>query len=288
MSLALQLLINGLVSGGLLGLAALGVSLIFGVMRVVNFAHGEFITLGAYATWLLVSTWQLSPLLGLPLSFVLGAAVGVVVQAVVLARVASRPELEVLMVTYALSVLGLGLFAQGFGGDFRGYSEGPRGTVDLAGALVGWRSLTVLLACLLLGGATLLLVTRTRLGLGLRALAQNRDQAAASGINVARSERVAFGIAAGLAAAAGSLVSMIGTTTPSVGHDLVLDAFVVVILGGMGSIGGALAGALALGVVQSVVGYALDDAWARIVAYLLLYLVILLRPQGLFGRAVAA
>ncbi|MGH2898815.1 MAG: ABC transporter permease subunit, partial [Solirubrobacteraceae bacterium] len=125
------------------------------------------------------------------------------------------------------------------------------------------------------------------LGLGLRALAQNRDSAATCGINVVGSERIAFGLASGLAAAAGCLVSMIGTTTPNVGHDLVLDAFVVVILGGMGSISGALVGALALGLVQSVVGYALDDSWSRMVAYLLLYLIILLRPQGLFGRAAA-
>ncbi|HST73907.1 MAG TPA: branched-chain amino acid ABC transporter permease [Acetobacteraceae bacterium] len=287
MSLALQLLVNGLVSGGLLGVAALGVALIFGVMRVVNFAHGEFITLGAYATWLLVSQLHLSPLVGLPVAFVLGGLVGVVVQAVVLSRVTGRPELDVLMVTYALSVLGLGLFAQGFGGDFRSYAEGPRGNLDIAGAIIGWRSLTVLLACVAMSGATLLVIQRTRLGLGLRALAQNRDSAATCGINVISAERLAFGLASGLAAAAGCLVSMIGTTTPNVGHDLVLDAFVVVILGGMGSISGALVGALALGLVQSVVGYALDDSWSRMVAYLLLYLIILLRPQGLFGRAAA-
>ena len=287
MSLALQLLVNGLVSGGLLGVAALGVALIFGVMRVVNFAHGEFITLGAYATWLLVSQLHLSPLAGLPVAFVLGGLVGVIVQAVVLSRVTGRPELDVLMVTYALSVLGLGLFAQGFGGDFRSYAEGPRGNLDIAGAIIGWRSLTVLLACVAMSGATLLVIQRTRLGLGLRALAQNRDSAATCGINVISAERLAFGLASGLAAAAGCLVSMIGTTTPNVGHDLVLDAFVVVILGGMGSISGALVGALALGLVQSVVGYALDDSWSRMVAYLLLYLIILLRPQGLFGRAAA-
>jgi branched-subunit amino acid ABC-type transport system permease component len=287
MSLALQLLVNGLVSGGLLGVAALGVALIFGVMRVVNFAHGEFITLGAYATWLLVSQLHLSPLVGLPIAFVLGGLVGVIVQAVVLSRVTGRPELDVLMVTYALSVLGLGLFAQGFGGDFRSYAEGPRGNLDIAGAVIGWRSLTVLLACVAMSGATLLVIQRTRLGLGLRALAQNRDSAATCGINVVAAERLAFGLASGLAAAAGCLVSMIGTTTPNVGHDLVLDAFVVVILGGMGSISGALVGALALGLVQSVVGYALDDSWSRMVAYLLLYLIILLRPQGLFGRAAA-
>ena len=287
-TLSLQLLVNGFVLGGLLGLVALGLALIFGVMRVVNFAHGEFITLGAYATFLLVTHYALSPLLGIPVAFALGALVGWLVQAGVVSRVTRRPELDVLMVTYALSVVGLGLFALGFGGDFRSYAAGPSGSLDLGGVVVGWRSLTVLVACLVLGAGTLLLVQKTRMGLGLRALAQNRDAAAACGIDVRRSERIAFSLAVGLAAAAGSLVSLIGTTTPTVGHDWVLDGFVVVVLGGMGSITGALIASVVIGLVHSFGSFLLDDSWARIVTYLLLYAAILARPHGLLGRQVSA
>ncbi len=283
-TLALQLLVNGLVFGGLLGLVALGLALIFGVMRVVNFAHGEFITLGAYATFLLVTRLDVSPLLGIPLALGLGALVGWVVQAAVVAHVTSRPELEVLMVTYALSVVGLGLFSLGFGGDFRSYAAGPTGNLSVAGVVVGWRSLSVLIACVVLGAATLGLVQRARVGLGLRALAQNRDAAAACGINVWASERLAFSLAVGIAAAAGALVSLIGTTSPTVGHEWVLDGFVVVVLGGIGSIGGALVAALALGLIHSFASYLLDDSWARIFTYRLLYAAILVRPHGLLGR----
>lgn len=284
-TLGLQLVANGVTVGALLALVALGVALIFGVMRVVNFAHGEFVTLGAFTTYLVVARLGLSPLLGLPVAFGLGFLVGLAVQALILSRTAGRPELDVLMVTYALSIVGLGLFSSAFGGDFRSYSEGPTGTVALGGVVVGWRSLTVLAACVALGGGTIAVVQRARFGLALRALAQNRDAAAASGIDVRTSERLAFAFAVGLAAAAGSLVSLIGTVSPHVGHDWVLDAFVVVVLGGMGSITGAVAAALIIGLVQSVASFYLDDSWARIIVYALLYATLLVRPQGLLGRA---
>jgi branched-subunit amino acid ABC-type transport system permease component len=285
MTLLLQLVANGLVVGGLLGLVALGLALIFGVMRVVNFAHGEFITLGAFATYLLVNNFGLSPLLGIPLSFVLGAVVGAFVQATIIARTAGRPELDVLMVTYALSIAALGLFSQAFGGDFRSYSQGPSGTLDIGGVVVGWRSLTVLLVCLAFGAATMFVMQRAKIGIALRALAQNRDSAAACGIDVRRAELMAFSLAVGLAAAAGSLVSLIGTVTPNVGHEWVLDAFVVVVLGGMGSIGGAIIVAIGLGLIHSFASFLLDDSWAKILTYVLLYAALLVRPQGLLGRA---
>ncbi len=285
MTLLLQLVANGLVVGGLLGLVALGLALIFGVMRVVNFAHGEFITLGAFATYLLVNNLGLSPLLGIPLSFILGAAVGAVVQTAIIARTAGRPELDVLMVTYALSIAALGLFSQAFGGDFRSYSQGPSGALDIGGVVVGWRSLTVLLVCLAFGAATMGVMRWARIGIALRALAQNRDAAATCGIDVRRSELLAFSLAVGLAAAAGSLVSLIGTVTPTVGQEWVLDAFVVVVLGGMGSIGGAIIVAIGLGLIHSFASFLLDDSWAKILTYVLLYAALLVRPQGLLGRA---
>ena len=287
-TLFFQLLANGLIIGGLLGLVALGLALIFGVMRVVNFAHGEFMTLGAYATYLIVTQIGSPPLIGVPFSFAIGAVLGWFVQAALVSRVASRPELDVLMTTYALSIVGLGAYAYAFGGDFRSYSEGPHGSLDIAGIIMGWRSLAVLITCLVMGAAILLLVQRARVGLGWRALSQNRDAAAACGINVITSERTAFALAVGLAAAAGALVSLIGTTTPTVGHEWVLDGFVVVVLGGLGSIGGALIAALCIGFVRSFASYFLDVSWAQILIYLLLYMTLLIRPQGLLGRPAAA
>jgi branched-chain amino acid transport system permease protein len=287
-TLALQLLINALVAGGLLGVIALGLTLIFGVMRMVNFAHGEFITLGAYLTWSIASLLGLSPLIGVPAAFIVGAAVGWLVQTLIISRVTTRPSLDVLMVTYALSVIGLGLFSLAFGGDFRSYSSGPSGELRLLGISIGLRSLTVLVICVALAVAVVALLRSARVGLALRALAQNRDAAASCGIDTRRAERTAFSVAVGLAAVAGALVSLIGTTTPTVGQDLLLDGFVVVVVGGLSSIPGALLAAFLIGLVQSVCGFYLDDSWAKIITYALLYMTLVLRPQGFFGQEIEA
>lgn len=283
--LPLQLVVNGVTVGSLLALVALGVALIFGVMRVVNFAHGEFVTLGAFVTFFLVTGAGVSPLLAVPVAFVLGAALGALVQYLVLSRTPGRPELEVLMITYALSIIGFGLFSSAFGGDFRSYSQGPSGNLDLFGVVVGWRAVTGFLFCLVLGGGVILLMRRARFGLALRAVSQNRDAAAASGIDVPRSEMIAFSLAVGLAAAAGALVSLTATVSPGLGRDWLLDAFVVVVLGGLGSITGAVLAAVAIGVLHSFASFYLDDTWARFIVYLLLYATLLLRPRGLLGRA---
>jgi len=284
-TLVLQLIVNGLVVGGLLGLVALGLALIFGVIRVVNFAHGEFITLGAYLTWMIAGGLGLSPFIGIPAAFLSGALIGWIVQVLFIGRAMERPPLDSLMMTYSLSILGLGLFSFFFGGDFRSYSAGPNGDFNLAGVTIGLRSLSVLVVCIALGALVIMLLRSARLGLAFRALAQNRDAAASCGINIRATERLAFSLAVGLAAVAGALISLIGTTTPSVGDDWLLEGFVVVVIGGMGSIPGALAGALLIGLLQSILGYALDDSWAKIITYLLLYLTLLTRPQGLLGRA---
>lgn len=286
-SLILQLAINGLIYGSLLSLVALGLALIFGVMRLVNFTHGVFVTLGAYTTYVIVVDLKLSPFVGIPFAALLGAAIGVILQELVIRRLDERVDLDKLMVTYALAIIGLGLFSATFGGDFRSYSSGPRGYVTFLGATIGWRNLVVLLVCALAGLATILIVERSRVGLGLRALAQNRDAAATSGVNVRRLQRLAFGLASALAAVAGALVSMIGTTTPHVGEDWLLSGFVVVVIGGMGSIGGAIAAGLLLGLVQSFASYFTDDGWARITIFLLLYVVLLLRPRGILGRGLS-
>lgn len=285
--LLVQLIANGLVFGGLLALVALGLALIFGIMRVVNFAHGVFITLGAYVTYLWVTAVGLSPLLGMPVAMASGAALGLAMEQLVIRRLAGRPDLDGLMATYALAIVGLGVFTLIFGGDFRNYSAGPRGSVSLLGAVVGWRSVTVLILCAVTGGAVVLIVARSRLGLALRALAQNRDAAAACGLNVRAAQRLAFAGAAALAAGAGSLLSMIGTTTPELGQQWLLSGFVVVVLGGMGSIAGAILGGVAIGLIQSFAGYFTDDSSAQILTFALLYACLLLRPQGLLGRGAA-
>lgn len=278
-----QLIINGLVFGGLVAIAALGLAVVFGVARIINFAHGEFITIGAYATWLLVTKFGINPLLGIPAAFLVGMLIGAVVERYLITRVVQRPELHMLLLTYGLSLALIGIITQLFTGDLRSYSAGPSGTIDL-GFIVGWRSLTVLVMCLLLAGLSFVAITATRFGLGVRAIAANADAAAACGINVRAMRTLVFGLACGLAGSAGALVSLAGTISPSVGQEWLLDSFVVVVLGGMGSLVGTIAVALGLGVVRSFMSFALGDVWSNIFVYTLMYAALLLRPAGLLGR----
>jgi len=284
MTTAVQVFVNGLVSGGILGLVALGLTVIFGVMRVVNFAHGEFVTVGAYVTWLVVTYAGVDPLLSLIVALGVGCVLGWITQRILLARVVGRPDLEVLLLTYGVSVMLVGLITAVFSGNFRGYSRGPSGFLQVGEIVLGMRGLIALGAAVALVALAVGILQWTRMGKGIRALAQHRSAAAASGVDVPLNESIAFAAATALAAGAGTILSLIETITPLVGRSWLLDGFVVVVLGGLGSVSGSLIAALGIGVIRAALGYVLDDTWARVLTYVLLFVVIILRPQGLLGK----
>lgn len=284
MTLATQLVIDGLALGALLAVVALGLALVFGVMGVVNFLHAEFITIGGYVTYFLVTETGLSPLLGVVAAVVVGLVLGFVLQIVFLARVTSRPPLDSLLLTYGLSVVGLGLITYFFTGDYRSYSTGVRGGVDVAGVYFAWRDVVAVGVCALLLVATAVLLRYTRIGGAMRAVAQHRDAAAACGVDLRRADAAAFAFGGGLGGAAGAVLSAQFVTTPELGPQWLLIGFVVVVLGGLGNVIGVVLGGLSIGVVQVVTGYVLDDSWARLVIYVLLFGVLLLRPGGLTGK----
>jgi branched-chain amino acid transport system permease protein len=284
MTTAVQVFVNGLISGGILGLVALGLTVIFGVMRVVNFAHGEFVTIGAYLTWLVVTYAGVDPLLSLIVSLGVGWVLGWITQRILLARVVGRPDLEVLLLTYGVSVMLVGIITAVFSGNFRGYSRGPSGFLRVGDIVLGMRGLIALGAAVALVALAVAILQWTRIGKGIRALAQHRAAAAASGVDVPLNEAIAFAAATALAAGAGTILSLIETLTPVVGRNWLLDGFVVVVLGGLGSVPGSLIAALGIGVIRAALGYVLDDTWARVLTYMLLFVLIVLRPQGLLGR----
>lgn len=283
MGLALQLVTNGLALGALLAVVALGLALVFGVMGVVNFVHAEFITLGGYVTYFFVAKAGGPALVGVLLAIVVGIALGFATQRLVLSRVADRPPLDGLLLTYGLSVVGLGLITFAFSGDYRSYPEVLSGGIHVAGVTVAAEDLLVVVLCVLLVGAVTAFLRFTRTGSAMRAVAQHRDAAAACGIDLRRMDAVAFGLGGGLGAAAGSVLSMSFVTTPELGRQWLLIGFVIVVLGGLGSLTGAIAGGVVVGLVQVGVGYALDDTWARLVVYALLFVLLFVRPQGLAG-----
>ena len=288
MVLAFQLALDGIALGVLLAVVALGLSLVFGVMGVVNFLHAEFVTIGGYVTYFLVIKTGASPLVGVLLSLVAGLVLGFALQRLVLARVTDRPPLDGLLVTYGLSLVGLGLITYFFTGDYRSYAAGFGGGLDLGPLYLSTRDLVSALICVVLLGGTILLLHRTRVGSAMRAAAQHREAAAACGVNLRAVDAVSFAVGGALGAAAGAVLSTQFVTTPELGHQWLLIGFVVVVLGGVGSVSGALLGGVAIGIVQVSFGYLWDDSWARLVVYLLLFTLLLVRPSGLRGKAQTA
>ncbi|MGH3358184.1 MAG: branched-chain amino acid ABC transporter permease [Nocardioidaceae bacterium] len=285
MTVTVQLVIDGLALGALLAVVASGLSLVFGVMGVVNFLHAEFITIGGYVTYFVVTQTGVTPLVGVAVSTLTGIGLGFVVQTVFLARIVSRPPLDGLLLTYGLSVVGLGLITYFFTGDYRSYSTGVSGGLDAGPVYLAWRDVVAAALCALLLAGLALLLHRTRIGGAMRAVAQHRDAAAACGIDLRKVDAVSFAVGGGLGGAAGAILSAQFVTTPELGHQWLLIGFVVVVLGGVGSLAGAMLGGLSIGVVQVVCGYVLDDSWARLLVYLMLFALLLLRPSGLTSRA---
>lgn len=287
MTTSLQLLVNGIALGSLLAVVAFGLALVFGVMGVVNFLHAEMLTLGGYVTYFLVVNTGASPLLGVALAAAIGLIIGYGIQHVVLGRIVDRPPLDGLLLTYGLSVLGLGLITYFFTGDYRSYAAGFGGGWRLGEIYLPTKDMIVLAVCVLLLAATGALLRYTRTGAAMRAVAQHREAAAACGINLAKIDALSFALGGGLGAAAGAILSTTFVTTPELGHRWLLTGFVIVVLGGMGSLVGVVICGLLIGILQVTLGYHFDDSWAQLTIYLLLFVLLLIRPAGLTRRVEA-
>ncbi len=277
-----QVVISGILSGALYAMVALGLALIFGVMRVINIAHGPFLMLGAYTTVILHQSLGLNPYLTLPASMLLLFALGVFLQRTLVFRVVDAPELSSLLLTFGVSIALVNLAQLGFTSDLRSveYITGswPLGPFALSKS----RAIAFGVAAIVSGGAFLFL-GRTRLGKAIRATSQNRDVALVCGINVPRIHLVTFGLAAALAAAGGTLLSVIVAIQPEMGQIWTFKSFLVIVLGGAGNYPGALLGGVLLGLVEQLASLFLTAQLSEAVAYVLLVLVLLVRPTGLLG-----
>jgi branched-chain amino acid transport system permease protein len=280
-----QALVNGVLLGAVFALAAVGLTLIFGVMDVVNFAHGEFLMLGMYTAFFAWSLFGLDPMLSVPISAVLMALLGWVVYRGVIARVLTGPALNQVVATFGLLVLLRGLAQLAFSSDTRKilhpWAESVR--FQIGSVVIGGPQLLTAagaLACTLFVGW---FIDRTEIGTALRAVGEDRAAAALQGLDAERLFTLAWMIAGATTGVAGALLMNSYVVAPEAGIAFGLISFVVVALGGFGSIGGAAIAGIGLGVVQGVVGaYAANYTLA---AALALYLVVVLvRPQGLVGN----
>lgn len=284
-SFLVQMIINGLVLGLYYVLIASGFSLIFGIARIFNFAHGDMVMFGAYITYVVVSKINLSYGLGILLAMVTVALMGVIFNNYVY-----KPVRRMMYASFMVS-LGLGLALPAvaliiFGETERTVPRIFHGTVNLFGATVTMERVAVIIACTIVVITLFLFVGRTRIGKAMRAVAYNPDVAALQGINVERICLIAFIAGAVLAGLAGGIVAPLFTVHPVMGGVAIFKAMVVVILGGLGSISGALVAGLALGFIESF-GVTLIGYEAHMIGWIMVIILLNFRPWGLLGRELA-
>ncbi len=277
-----QVVVSGLLAGALYAMVALGLALIFGVMRVINIAHGTLLTLGAYTTFWWFHLLGVNPYLSLLLSMPLMFLLGVVLQRALVARVVDAPEMSSLLLTFGISIALVNGIQFIFSSDLRSV-EFLTGSIVVGEIAL---SKSRLIAFGFAVGITALaywFLQKTKFGKAIRATSQSREVAMICGVNVPRVHLYAFGIASALAAAGGSLVAVMVAIQPEMGQFYTFKSFLVIVLGGAGNYPGALLGGLLLGLVEQLSSLFLTTQVSEAVAYVLLVIVLLLRTQGLLG-----
>ena len=290
--LLIDLTINGLIIGLFYALMAIGLSLIFGILRIVNFAHGEFYMIGAYAYTLIALFFGISPWLTLPCAFIAGMALGWATERLLMRPLYSgyaswgvmKDEYAVI-ITFALSLLLINLVDKVIGPNgYRGPSLVATTRVEIGPFMASGHRLVAAGIALLVLIAVGLFVRYSYWGRQIQAVAQNRLGASLAGIDTAKASSIVFALSGGLAALAGALLSPIINATPDVGAFPAVKSYVIVVLGGMGSIPGAVVASLILGVLESFGAVYISYGYRDTFGLVILIMVLLFRPQGLFGE----
>lgn len=284
LDLVLEPVLRGLSIGALYAVVAMGLSLIFGIMRVINVAHGEFVMLGGYGVYFMWTVLKLDPLVGLLLLFPAAMLFGIVIERALVEHVVGQPEVSSVMLTFGLSVVIWGLAQILFGADFRSIQY-LSGAVSILGVHLAANSIVIFVVSLAVSGAVFGFLRLTSLGQAIRATSQNAALAQACGINSRRMRFLGFGLGTALAATGGGMVAFAFVLYPQVGLTYIGKSFAVAVLGGMGSVPGAIVGGFVLGLAESVAAQHLTSQVAQLVSYALIFFVIMVRPAGLFGRA---
>jgi branched-chain amino acid transport system permease protein len=278
-------LMLGLVNGSFYALLSLGLAVIFGLLGVVNFAHGAFYMLGAYAAWLGMDLWGLNYWVALVLAPLSVGVVGVLVERLALRHLYQVDPLYGLLLTFGLALIAEGLLRELFGASGQSYPVPDllRGATNLGFMIIPIYRLWVILASVLVCFSTWFVLERTSLGATLRAATENPKIVQSFGINVPVIVTLTYGAGVGLAALAGVLSAPVIQITPLMGSSLVTVVFAVVVIGGMGSIFGAIVSGLVLGVIEGFTKVIYPEA-SNIVVFVIMAVVLFLRPAGLFGK----
>ena len=285
----IEQIITGLSIGSILLLVAMGLSIIYGSMGIINLAHGEFVMLGAYTAWLLQSHFGLGLLESLVPIFIVVAAIGWIIERFVLSLLNNRP-LDTILATWGVGIMLQQSVRLTVGSELR-YVQMPPSLSDsteVFGLSMSSYRVFLFFVTLVLFAATWLLMNRTTVGMKLRAIIQDRAVAASFGINARRIYSLTFAYGAGLAGLAGALVSPLKSVSPDMGTGYVVDAFMVVVLGGVQSLAGTVASALFLGELSGAIAFLQNDTVAKAIVLLAIVVLIRFRPEGLFTTRVRA
>jgi branched-chain amino acid transport system permease protein len=282
-----QLVILGLLAGGVYVAVGVGFGLVWGVLNIVNLAHGALVIIGGYITWQLFTRLGLDPFLTLPVDAVLLFVLGYALQRGVINRIIRAPLLFTFLLTFGVNLVIVNILLLIFGSDFRSVTPSYSGQgFEFGSIVIPYVRLMSLAAAVLLAAGLAFLLNRTRIGLAINAIAADRDAAQLVGIDLRHAYAVTYGLGAACAGVAGGLIALIQAITPTAGEPYTLQAFVVVILGGLGRVSATVVGGLAFGLVeafgQSIPGS--GSVFANAIAFGLMVLVLMTRPQGLLGR----
>ena len=284
MEVVLQQVLNGLTLGGIYSLVALGLTLVYGILHVPNFAHGAFYMAGAFVSFHLMNAFGVNYWLAM-----LGSAASVAVLATLAERLVFNPLRGHPGLHPMIAAIGVLLFLEAsaqalWGADFHRMQTPYTGIIDLAGVTAPVQRLLIIAAAFTLMVALHLFLTRTVTGSTIIAMAQNRDGASLVGIDANRVAMLTFAISGALAAIAATLYAPINLVYPAMGNLVITKAFVIIILGGMGSVPGAIVGGLIIGFAESFGGFYISTDYKDIIAFVLLVVILSVRPHGLFTR----
>lgn len=280
-----QTVVNGLLLGGVYGVATVGFSMVWGVMGIINLAHGAYIMMGAYFAWVMAERFGLDPLLCIPLAMVALFAVGWAVQRLLLNPVMRTSVLLTLAVTFGVELFLVDLFVVLFSADVRSVNTSYSArSLAVGPVLVSYVRLAAAVLSLVLALGLSLLLNKTRLGQAILATALDREAARLMGIFPERVYALTAGLGAALAGAAGCLASILFPISPGLGGGFIGAVFVITVLGGIGSVEGAVAAGFVYALIQAFAASYLGVNYQEIVAFSLFLLILILRPQGLFGK----
>ena len=280
-----QQIINGLTIGSIYSLMALGLTVVYGILGIAHFAHGSFAMLGGYIIFFLVQKLGLSFFLSIAVAMPVGAVLGMLIE-----RFAYRPVRDAPPINAFIIALGLTMIIEGanllmFGADQIVIPTSYHDVINVGTVAIVELRLYVILTTVVLILAMTAFIKFTNTGMAVRAVAQNRAAAILLGINVNRIPMIIFAISSALGIAAGAFVGALFAISPGVGENLVIKGFAVLILGGLGSIPGAIIGGLVLGVSESLAAGFISSSYKDVIAFLVMIFVMLFRPEGLLGRA---